>query len=204
MLLPPTGRLESVSGKSSDWSADVQRTFHTALVSCCSQCVGLLVQKPLKVFCALSISAWLRLSWLHTKPICTLFWWVHAPPCLDIVPWCWLLPMLAWLHDLLHLAEPLKMQTWSYCTAHTTFFFPFLLLHAFLLNHFTFPWMLSVPDSAMILHAIVPKCAQKVALFSVFCRKTHVSFLEPYWSITPVVIWLITMLDTIALICTYL
>lgn len=45
-------------GKSSDWSADVQRAFHAVLVSCCSQCVGLHVQKTLKVLYALSIPAW--------------------------------------------------------------------------------------------------------------------------------------------------
>lgn len=58
--------------KSSGWSADVQRAFHTELVSCCSQCVGLHVQKTLEVFCALSIPAWLKTSRPHMKPTCTL------------------------------------------------------------------------------------------------------------------------------------
>lgn len=68
----PLGDRRAFLGENSDWSADVQRAFHTALVSCCSQCVGLHVQKPLEVFCALSIPAWLKTSWPHMKPICTL------------------------------------------------------------------------------------------------------------------------------------
>lgn len=39
------------------------------------------------------------------------------------------------------------------------------------------------------------KYAQKASLCTVFCRKTHAAFLEPYWFITPVFIWLITMLN---------
>lgn len=159
MLLPPTRWPEGVSG-GEQW-----------LVCRCSEsiphCSCLLLQPVCGSACAKTIRSLLCpkhsclvkdiLASHETHMHSTLFWSVLAPPCLDIVPWCWLLPMLVWLQDLLHLAEPLQVQTWSFCKAHPPPFFLFLLLHALLLNNFKFPWMLSVPESAVMfkLHAIV-------------------------------------------------
>lgn len=183
MLLPPTGWLESISGEE-QW-----------LVCRCSESIPhyacLLLQPVCGSACAKTIKSLLCpkhsrlvkdiLASHETHMHSTLFWSVLGPPFLGIVPWCWLLPMLVWLQDLLHLAEPLQMQTWGFCKAHTPPFFLFPLLHAWLLNCFKFPWTLSVPDSAMMLHAIVwgSQNVLKKPLCVVSSVGKHVAFLGP-------------------------
>lgn len=91
-------------------------------------CANLLLQTVCGSACAKTIKSLLCLKHSRldkavlapheTHMHSTLFYSVLAPPFLDIVPWCWLLPMLVWLQDLLHLAEPLQMRTGSFCKAH--------------------------------------------------------------------------------------
>lgn len=205
MLLPPTGWLESISGEE-QW-----------LVCRCSESIPhyacLLLQPVCGSACAKTIKSLLCpkhsrlvkdiLASHETHMHSTLFWSVLGPPFLGIVPWCWLLPMLVWLQDLLHLAEPLQMQTWGFCKAHTPPFFLFPLLHCLTLKLFQISMDTVSPrqcNDVTCYSLGFPKCAQKATLCSVFCRKTRCLS----WSITPVFIWLIAALDTTALICTYL
>lgn len=111
--------------------------------------------------------------------------------------------MLVWVQDLLHLAEPLQMQTWSFSKACTPPFFPFLLLHALLLNHFTFPWMLSVTGSVMMFRGSRNVLKNLLCVLS-SVEKHMLPFLSHTGPFHQFFIWLITMLDTIALIYTYL
>lgn len=143
--------------KSTDCSADVQRASHTVLISCCRQCVGLHVQKPLKVFCALSIPTWIKLSWPHMKPICTLLCFIQCLllPSLTLSPDAGSCQCLSGSRTYFTWQSPCRCRQGAFAKPISQFFFLFLLLHALLLNNFTFPWMLSVPDSAMILHVIV-------------------------------------------------
>lgn len=101
MLLPPTGWLESVSGKE-QW-----------LFCRCSKniphCACLLLQPVCGSAYAKSIKSLLCPKRSHlakdvlasheTHMHSTLFWLVLAPPFLDTAPWCWLLTMLVWLQD---------------------------------------------------------------------------------------------------------
>lgn len=209
MLFPPTGWLESVSGEE-QW-----------LLCRCSEsishCANLLLQTVCGSACAKTIKSLLCpkhsrldkavLAPHETHMHSTLFYSVLAPPFLDIVPWCWLLPMLVWLQDLLHLAEPLQMRTGSFCKAHTPILLSLSPLACLTLKSFHISMDAVSPRQCNDITCYslgFPKCAQKAALCAALCRKTHIAFLEPYWSITPVLIWLITILDTVALICAYL
>ena len=94
------------------------------------------------------------------------------------------------------------MQTQSFGNALTSPFFLFPLLHnaerhALLLKASKCSVMLSVPDGAVMfmVHAIdwvFPGRAQKAASYIAFCTKTY-CLLQPYWSITAVFLWLITI-----------
>lgn len=93
-------------------------------------------------------------------------------PASPLSPDGWLLPILVWLQDSLHLAEVLQMQKQSFGNILVPPFFLFPLLHnaerhALLLNVSKFSWMVSVPDSAVMfmLHAVdwvFPRCTQKL------------------------------------------
>lgn len=116
----------------------------------------------------------------------TLFWWWFSLPCFTIVPWCWLLAILVWLQDSLHLAEPLQLQTQTFGNGLVPPFFLFPLFHnaerrALLLNVSKFSWMVSVLDSAVMfmLHATdweYPRCTQKLLHILPSVGKKHIAF----------------------------
>lgn len=144
----------------------MQRALHPAPASRCSHCTCV---KPIKSCLCLQHSCLIKdILALHEAHIhLTLFWSELSPPCLAIVPRCWLLPMPIWLQDPLTWQGPCKCRHRALAMPRLHLSFPShnAERHALLLNASKVSWMLSVPDSAVMfmLHAtdwLLPRCVQ--------------------------------------------